>query len=240
MCGRYGLAAPQRTAELSLDAALLSEVRDAAPRWNITPSQTVYAVAADAHGPRPARLRWGLVPVWAKEPSIGNRLANARGETVRSKPSFRHAFAARRAIVLADLYYEWQALAGARVKQPWCIRQRDDRPFALAALWEAWRSPPQADGRIDDPLETCTLITTAANALTSSIHDRMPVIISERDYEAWLDMATPLDTVQALLAPVADDSLYAFRVSTWVNSPAHDDEGCIEPLAEKTERRLDA
>jgi putative SOS response-associated peptidase YedK len=239
MCGRYGLSAPQRTAELSLDASLLADVAASTPRWNITPSQTVYAVVGDADGVRPARLRWGLVPFWAKEPSIGNRLANARGESVRSKPAFRRAFASRRALVLADLYYEWQALEGARVKQPWCIRAPADRPFALAALWESWQPPVHADGRVDDPIETCTLITTSANTLTSAIHDRMPVIIPEHEYGAWLNVATPLDVVESLLAPIADDALYAFRVSTWVNNPAHDDARCIEPLADATEIRLD-
>lgn len=239
MCGRYGLSAPQRTAELSLDGALLADVRDASPRWNITPSQTLYAVAGDADGVRPARLRWGLVPFWAKEPSIGNRLANARAESVRTKPAFRRAFASRRALVLADLYYEWQVVEGARTKQPWCIRQHGDAPFALAALWESWQSPPLADGRVDDPIETCTLITTRANALTAPIHDRMPVIIDEHAFDAWLDVRTPLDAVESLLAPPADHSLYAFRVSTWVNSPAHDDARCIEPLRVEHDPRLD-
>ncbi len=215
---------------MSLDESLLTDVREAAPRWNITPSQTVYAVVGDSDGVRPARLRWGLVPFWAKEPSIGNRLANARGESVRTKPAFRRAFASRRALVLADLYYEWQVLAGARAKQPWCIRQHNESPFALAALWESWQPPPLDDGRIDDPIETCTLITTRANALTASIHDRMPVIITAHAYDAWLDTKTPLDHVESLLAPVADNSLYAFRVSTYVNSPAHDDVHCITPL----------
>lgn len=239
MCGRYGLSAPQRTSELSLDASLLADVRDAAPRWNITPSQAVYAVAGDAHGIRPARLRWGLVPFWAKEPSIGNRLANARSESVRRKPAFRRAFASRRAIVLADLYYEWQVLPGARVKQPWCIRQRGDRPFALAALWDMWQPPIRAGGHVDDPIATCTLITTAANTHTSSIHDRMPVIVAERDFASWLDVRTPLDAVESLLRPWSDDSLYAFRVSTWVNSPAHDDARCIAPLAADAETQRD-
>jgi len=239
MCGRYGLSAPQRTSELSLDASLLADVRAAAPRWNITPSQAVYAVAGDAEGIKPARLRWGLVPFWAKEPSIGHRLANARGETVRSKPAFRHAFASRRAIVLADLYYEWQVLPGTRIKQPWCIRQRGDRPFALAAVWDLWQPPAQADGRVDDPIETCALITTAANRQTVAIHDRMPVIVAERDVSLWLDVRTPLDAVESLITPWVDDSLYMFEVSTWVNSPAHDDARCVEPLAHDMALRLD-
>jgi putative SOS response-associated peptidase YedK len=256
MCGRYGLAVPGRLVELdiadalrgvarSADAlhgasandALLGDVLQAAPRWNITPSQQVHALAGDADGVRPARLQWGLIPSWARDPSIGQRLANARGETVRSKPSFRGAFAARRALVWADLYYEWQVIPGAKRKQPWCFRMRDDAPFALAALWECWSPRPAAESSApeEEPLDTAavysmTLITTEPNALAATVHDRMPVIIAREDYATWLDTRTARDDVEALLKPCNENAMRAYRVSAWVNSPAHDDAQCIAPL----------
>lgn len=247
VCGRYGLATPARLVELTLppsalDPDLLAEVLETPPRWNITPSQRIWAIAADPNGRRATRLRWGLIPFWAKDPAIGQRLANARGETVRTKPSFRNAFASRRAVVFADLYYEWQALDGTRRKQPWCIRRPDEGPFALAALWERWTPP---DAASDDPspdaatetghgttIETCTLITTQSTERLAAIHHRMPVILNPADIDRWLDLATPGDAVEELLAPPTVSDMRAYRVSTHVNSPANDDAACIAPLAD--------
>lgn len=224
MCGRYGLATPSRVTELPLDAALLAEVAAAHPRWNITPSQSVHAVLADATGVQSARAQWGLVPSWSKDPTIGQRMANARGESVRSKPSFRKPFASRRALVLADLFYEWQVLEGTSRKQPWCLRMLDDGPFALAALWDVWHPPTR-----NDPLVTCTLITTDANALMQPIHHRMPVIIPRDRYAAWLDVSTELDAVEAMLAPFDANAMRAHMVSTRVNRPGNDDAACAAP-----------
>ncbi len=231
MCGRYGLAAPQRLVELPLDSlgvdeASLAFLRDVPPRWNITPSQTVRALAGDARGLRVADLRWGLIPSWSKDASIGNRLANARSDSVRSKPSFRKSFAAQRALVFADLYYEWQQVPGAKVKQPWCFRNTDNRPFAFAALWERWRGDGAEQG-----IETFTLITIDADSQAADVHHRMPVILPVTHYAAWLDSGTPLGDVEAMLTADAAHARHAFRVSTWVNSPSHDDAHCIEPLA---------
>jgi putative SOS response-associated peptidase YedK len=128
-------------------------------------------------------------------------------------------------VVFADLFYEWQARAGAR-KQPWCVRLHDDGPFALAALWDVW-SPRDGDAA---PLTTFTLITTDANALMQDIHDRMPVIIAPDHLASWLDMQTPLDVVESMLAPYDAHAMKAWRVSTRVNSPAHDDAACAEPI----------
>ncbi len=230
MCGRYGLAAPTRLVELPLgelgvEEASLEALRDVAPRWNITPSQTVQALAADSRGLRVAPLRWGLIPSWSKDAAIGNKLANARGDSVRSKPSFRKAFAGQRALVFSDLYYEWQALPGAKVKQPWCFRNEDNGPFAFAALWDRWRGDGAEQG-----IETFTLITIDANAQAAQVHHRMPVILPPAHYASWLDMRTPLDDVEALLTASPEHSRHAFRVSTWVNSPSHDDADCIAPL----------
>lgn len=237
MCGRYGLATPARLVELALppstlDPDLLDKASQTAPRWNIAPSQHVWAIAADASGRRATTLRWGLIPFWAKDPTIGNRLANARGETARTKPSFRKAFSTRRAVVLADLYYEWQAIDGTRRKQPWCIRRPDVAPFALAALWERWTPPDAAPADTEAVIETCTLITTQSAGVIASIHDRMPVILRASEIDAWLDLATAPDAVEALLAPPTTTTMQAYRVSTHVNAPAHDDAECITPLAD--------
>ncbi len=227
MCGRYGLSSPSRLVELPLDATLLADASAADPRWNITPSQSLHAVLADERGARASRVKWGLVPFWAKDPTIGTRLANARGESVRAKPSFRTPFASRRGLVLADLFYEWQKRDDSTGKQPWCVRMHDDAPFAFAALWDVWRDKEAADAGTE--LVTCTLITTSANALMREIHERMPVIIPRERYSTWLDISSPLDEVESLLVPHDASAMRAYPVSTWVNSPAHDDANCAEP-----------
>lgn len=241
MCGRYGLSAPGRVAELGLPSAITADVCGATPRWNITPSQLVHAAVGDQNGVRSAHLQWGLIPFWAKDASVGRRLANARAESVRTKPSFRRAFAAQRAVVFADLFFEWQAVAGARTKQPWCVHLHDNAPFLLAAVWEQW-TPPAPDAvsaSLDDggrsttspaAITTCSLITTAPNAVMSPIHSRMPVLLSGKEADVWLDTRQPLDTVEALLRPADANVMTAYPVSTWVNSPAHDDARCVEPL----------
>jgi len=230
MCGRYGLSHPARVAELArsataLDPALLDAVCASAPRWNISPSAIVPAVLGDHAGVRAAPLQWGLIPSWAREASIGHRLANARDDSVRHKPAFRRAFAARRALVFGDLFYEWQAVPGERRKQPWCIRRRNAAPFAFAALWEPWTDPAGGGRR-----ETFTLITTRPTAVLAPIHDRMPVILTPAGVDVWLDLAAPLDDVEALLAPYEADPMDAWPVSPRVNNPRVDDAECIAPV----------
>jgi putative SOS response-associated peptidase YedK len=230
MCGRYGLSNPARVAELTasceaLNAALLADVCASSPRWNIPPSTVVPAIVSDHAGVRAASLQWGLIPSWAKEASIGNRLANARDDSVRHKPAFRRAFAARRALVFGDLFYEWQVAPDAPRKQPWCIRLRDHAPFVLAALWEQWTDPAGGDTR-----RTFTLITTRPNAVLAPIHDRMPVLLSPSGVAQWLDLTTPLDAVEALLTPYPPHDMAAWPVSPRVNSPRVDDAACIAPL----------
>lgn len=227
MCGRYGLGTPGRIASLPLDRAIVEAALLAEPRWNIAPSSLVHAVVSGRDGAEAAQLKWGLIPFWAKDASIGNKLANARSDSVRSKPSFRRAFAAQRALVFADLFYEWQAVPGERRKQPWCIRLNDNAPFAFAAIWDRWSAP----GSDADPVHSCALITTDANALMTPIHHRMPVIVPPDVYDTWLDTNTPLDDVESLLVPYPDSAMQAFAVSTRVNSPANDDIGCVEPLS---------
>lgn len=235
MCGRYGLSNPARVAQWAaashaLDEALLAEVCASPPRWNIPPSTVVPAVVSDQSGVRALPLQWGLIPFWANEASIDSRLANARDDGVRHKPAFRRAFSARRALVFGDLFYEWQVTPDAPRKQPWCIRMRDDAPFAFAALWEQWTNPAGGEAR-----RTFTLITTRPNTVLAPIHDRMPVLLSPSGADRWLDLATPLDAAEALLAPYPPHDMAAWPVSARVNSPRADDAACIVPL----ERPLD-
>jgi putative SOS response-associated peptidase YedK len=185
-------------------------------------------------------VRWGLIPGWADDPSIGNRLANARGDTVAVKPSFRSAFKHRRGILLADGFYEWQVVPGQKVKQPWWIGLPDGGPFGMAAIWERWNprggGGPAASGGGDSGagshalIESACLITTEPNAVMVPIHNRMPVILNPADYETWLNPHTPLPILQTLLQPFAG-TMRALRVSTHVNSPRNEGAACVEPVA---------
>ncbi len=167
-------------------------------------------------------MLWGLIPSWAKDSKIGSSLINARSETVAEKPSFRAAFKRRRCLVLADGFYEWQAINGK--KQPMFIHMTEQRPFALAGLWESWHSP---DGGV---LDTCTILTTTPNELMAPIHNRMPVILEPEDYNTWLNPGDQPNIAMHLLRPFSSEKMAAYPVSTWVNSPAHDDAQCIVPL----------
>jgi putative SOS response-associated peptidase YedK len=193
MCGRF-----TRTVQAE-DLAGLFELAEAAtlpPSFNVAPTQPVAAVRVDLESARRelVALRWGLVPHWAEDLSIGNRLINARAETAAEKPSFRTPFRQRRCLVIADGFFEWQKRDGA--KQPFYIRLKDGRPFGFAGLWDQWHSP---EGEV---VESCTVLTTAANDLMRPIHDRMPVIVDPAAYDRWLDpkIQKP-ELVQPLLRP---------------------------------------
>lgn len=221
MCGRYNRKTPLKQLATLFDCP--SPPDDAPPRYNIAPTQPVVAVRLDQSADRqPVWLRWGLVPSWADDVKIGNRLINARADTASSKPSFRAAFKARRCLIPADGFYEWQKL-DARHKQPFHIRMKDERPFAFAGLWEHWHK----DG--GPVLETRTILTTDANELMRPIHDRMPVILPEGDWQRWLDLKTAKADAEQLLRPYEGQDLVAVPVSTWVNKPQHDDPKCLEP-----------
>jgi len=221
MCGRYHRRTSLRQLATLFDCPPPSS--DGPPRYNIAPTQPVVAVRLDQDGTRQlAWLRWGLVPPWADDVKIGNRLINARADTASTKPSFRTAFKARRCLIPADGFYEWQKV-DAKHKQPFNIRMRDERPFAFAGLWEHW----QKDG--GPVLETCTILTTEANDLMKPIHDRMPVILPEGDWQRWLEPNTAKADAEQLLRPYEGKDLVAVPVSTWVNKPQHDDPKCLEP-----------
>jgi putative SOS response-associated peptidase YedK len=189
------------------------------PRFNIAPTQPVAGVRRGSSGREAALLHWGLIPSWSKDPAIGSRMINARAETLSSKPSFRK----RRCLILADGFYEWQK-TGGRSKQPYLIRLRDSRPFAFAGLWESWSGG-------DTVVESCTIITTEPNALLAEIHDRMPVILHEQDYDRWLDPAIQDGgELESLLVAYPAEQMAYDPVSTLVNNPRNDAPACAEPL----------
>jgi len=194
------------------------------PRYNIAPTQDVAVVSND--GLEQVQLfRWGLVPFWAKDPSIGNRMINARAETVAEKPAYRAAYRRRRCLVLADGFYEWRKEPGSRTKTPMYIHFASGEPFAFAGLWEVWRPD-------DTPLFTYTIITTEPNALLEPIHNRMPVILPREAYDRWLDPAEQRSgSFSDLLVPYPAEELAAYPVSTYVNSAGNDSPVCVEPVA---------
>jgi putative SOS response-associated peptidase YedK len=224
MCGRFTLRA---LASVIAEQFSLFEVPLLKPRFNIAPTQPVPVVRM---APPPAEaqrqfvfLHWGLVPSWADDPAIGNRMINARAETAADKPAFRTALRKRRCLIVADGFYEWQTVGKRR--QPMFIHLRDDRPMAFAGLWEAW------EGAGHSALESCTILTTAANDLVRPIHDRMPVIVVPEDYGRWLDPAVQKpEPILPLLRPYASELMEAYAVTAYVNSPARDDEQCLERM----------
>ncbi|MEM8998009.1 MAG: SOS response-associated peptidase [Acidobacteriota bacterium] len=195
------------------------------PRFNIAPTQSVAAVREEGDGGRRlVALRWGLVPFWADDLKIGNRMINARSETAATKPSFRSAYKRRRCLLLTDGFYEWKKLDGA--KQPIHIHRPGRRPFTFAGLWERW-SKGEADGQA--AVESCTILTTAANDTVRDVHDRMPVILDGDARRAWLDLSTDPTSLQELLRPY-DGALELTPVSKLVNSPRNDTPRCLDPV----------
>ncbi|GIH80575.1 DUF159 family protein [Planobispora longispora] len=251
MCGRYAFGRDKHELleefEVEVDGAADEELR---PDYNIAPTKPVYAVVSrtpkagpktDAEG-RPVRqlrvMRWGLVPGWAKDPSIGSKMINARVETVAEKPSFRKAFAERRCLIPADGYYEWATLEetgpkGRPKKQPYFIRPAGDEVMAMAGLYEFWRDRGRPD---DDPqawLVTCTIITTTAVDEAGAVHDRMPMLIERDRWADWLDPGVA--DAQEFLIPAGSTGLTVYPVSTAVNSVRNNGPELIAPLAEAGE-----
>ncbi len=194
------------------------------PRFNIAPTQDILAVRLVDGVPSPAMLRWGLVPHWAKDVSVGTKMINARAETLLERPSFREAFRRRRCLIIADGFYEWQQAPG---KQPYWIRPADGGMLTFAGLWERWTG---ADGEI---VESCTIVTTTANAALQGIHHRMPVIVADADRARWLDVSFPVTEVADLLHPAPDDLLVGVPVSRYVNNAAHDGPECLAGAVEQ-------
>ena len=224
MCGRFTLTASPQVIERTFG---LDETPQLSPRFNIAPGQDVATIhRSEAARSVLALRRWGLVPFWAKDPKIGARLINARAETLDVKPSSREAFRRRRCLVPADGFYEWaEARRGPR--QPYWVARTDGACFAIAGLYERWKSPQ------GEWLETCTLITTDADERLRTIHDRMPVILAPAAYAHWLDSSLrEPERLRELLRPQPGADLELRAVSRRVNRPDHDDPACIAPLAE--------
>ena len=199
------------------------------PRYNVAPTQEVAVVRQRGDARELVQVVWGLVPPWAEDPRAGARMINARCETVDTKPAFKDAFVRRRCLVLADGYYEWETIG--RRKQPYLIALPDDQPFAMAGLWERWYG--RGAGKLEQPLESCTIITTDANEATSGVHDRMPAILEADAWNAWLeeDAATPKER-KALLRPFDRQPMTVTKVHDYVNNARHEGPACVEVLRE--------
>jgi len=223
MCGRYSFGKLDR---VDWGKFGVPPIPGLIPRWNISPGSDVIAVRSAAEGHETASLRWGLVPGWAKDPAIGHRLANARSETAHEKPSFRAAFKARRCLLPADGFYEWQVVAGRRHKQPWRIERADGSILALGGLWEFWRDQQGAK------LETCTILTVPVNAALAHVHDRLPLLVDRHDWARWLSPHTSVHAARALLRSPPEDALAAWKISEAVNVVSHDDPSIIEPISD--------
>jgi putative SOS response-associated peptidase YedK len=220
MCGRFTLTSSGEALARKFELQGRARLR---PRFNIAPSQEVAAVREQEPGRRLLEPhRWGLIPSWAKDPAIGNRLINARCETAAQKPSFRRAMRSRRCIVPADGFYEWAGRGSER--HPYLIRMRDAEPFGMAGLWESWTG----DG--GEVIESCTLLTTDANESIQRVHHRMPVILDPQNFGRWLDpgQQEPESLVDLLVA-CPDDWLDLIPVSRHVNNPRNDDPACLVP-----------
>lgn len=225
MCGRYVSATPPD----QIAAYFGSEEPEALldPSYNVAPTDDVYAVVAHDGARHLDAFRWGLIPLWAKDPKIGSRMINARAETLATSNGFKHAFERRRCLVPATGFFEWRKHGGGRTKQPFYIHRPDGAPYAFAGLWEVWRGA----GRDQEPLRTCTIITTSPNEPMAALHDRMPVILPPEAWDLWLDReARDLEALQRLLVPADPGVIEMHPVSTEVGNVRNDGAHLIEPV----------
>src|SRR5246127_1640558 len=223
MCGRYRLSRRKQILEEHFDSVAGTE--DWNPRYNIAPTQLVPIIRQNPKEPirELSLFRWGLVPRWAKDSSVAAKMINARSETASTNPAFSDALKFRRCLVLADGFYEWQKTG--KVKQPYCFEINDGELFAFAGIWDRWN---EASSK---PLETCSILTTNPNAVTSSVHDRMPVILDPDSYDLWLDPGMQnVAAISELLKPHDASQMRSFPVSTRINRVSNDDEECSRPV----------
>lgn len=219
MCGRFSLTAPAKQIESLFKVVFPDELE---PRFNIAPTQAVMAIRLDKFGEnRATMLRWGLIPFWAKDESIGNRCFNARGESAETKPSFREPMTRRRCLIPASGFFEWTKVGKAR--QPTYIHFVDNLG-AFAGVWDLWKGP---DG---PPTVSCSIITTTPNKMVENLHDRMPVVVSPKDYASWLNPSTSMEHIRPLIRPVPEDIFEAWAVSQAVNSAGHEGAHLIDPI----------
>ena len=232
MCGRYVQAS---SPDLLAERFGVDEVRieDHQPHYNVAPRAEVPAVRRREGRKILSGLRWGLVPSWAKDPKVGDRQINARAESVADKPAYRKAFEKRRCLIPADGFYEWKR-QGEKRKQPMFVHLRSGEPMAFAGLWEIWKDPKVArskDGGEDEGwLRTCAIVTTDANDVLTPIHDRMPVILPEPAWDAWLDPDADPERLRRFLVPAPDDLIAVYPVSPMVNSADNDGPDLVQPF----------
>jgi putative SOS response-associated peptidase YedK len=231
MCGRFVSTSPPDELAAYFGATASPEA-SLEPNYNVAPTQDVLAVVEDEGERHLDAFFWGLVPSWAKDVKIGSRMINARAETLAEKSAFKKSFETRRCLVPADGFYEWKKLGGGSKpkKQPMFITAADGQPLAFAGLWSVWRGP----AKDQEPLRSLTIVTTAANRVMASIHDRMPVILPEERWPTWLDRDNDdLDALGRLLVPAADDLLTLTPVSTLVNNVRNNGPELLEPAPEQ-------
>lgn len=222
MCGRFTFAiSPELLAEV-FDVTILEKLPR---RYNIAPTEKVLAIRRNGAGNMAVLVRWGLIPSWAKDPSIGSRMINARCETAHEKPAFRGALSTRRCIIPASGFFEWSTTP--KGKFPYYIRMKDGSPLAIAGIWDSWKSP---DGEI---IETCAILTTVSNRLVQPLHERIPVLLHLSEYDLWLDReVTNPEKLHSLYQPYPPDLMEMYRVSPLVNNVRNDSPDCIEPIPE--------
>jgi putative SOS response-associated peptidase YedK len=231
VCGRYTLATGDHQAIRARFP--VGEALEIRRRYNVAPTDEVLTVTTDKQGvPRGDLLRWGLVPSWAKDPSIGSKLINARVETAAEKPAFRRAFERYRCLIIADGFYEWRRTSAGR-KQPFHIARDDHQPFAFAGLWSIWHADEART------LRTCTILTTAANRAIAPLHDRMPVILAPGHERDWLDLDAPPDRLHELLIGMPARHTELSEVSFAVNDVRNDGPECLDPPAGDTPAAAD-
>lgn len=224
MCGRFTLTATVGELMGRFDIEYFLEQETYSPSYNVAPSQTVLSVINNGSYNKMGFLRWGLIPPWAKDMAIGYKMINARAETLMEKPSFRTAFQKKRCLIIADSFYEWKRLDDKR-KIPMRIKLKSDELFAMAGLWEHWKSP---EGK---SIFSCSVITTSPNKLVQDIHDRMPVILKQEDEKKWLDpRITDTRLLKDLLVPIDENLMEAYEVSPLVNSPKNNSIELIQKI----------
>ncbi|MGF9891617.1 SOS response-associated peptidase [Priestia megaterium] len=221
MCGRFSLTTDIAELQEQFNFDYNGELAIGS-RFNIAPSQQVLTLGSNGGKRVGTTMKWGLVPYWADDIKIGYKMINARGESVDEKASFKKSFKSKRCLILADGFYEWKK--EGKNKQPFRFVMKDERPFAFAGLWEQWNKG-------EEPLYTCTIITTKPNEVTKEVHDRMPVILEEDVYDLWLNpQMDDTEYLKSLLVPYSAERMKMYPVSTVVNSPKNDVEECLAPL----------
>jgi putative SOS response-associated peptidase YedK len=223
MCGRYRLSRRKQVVEEYFDCGL--DEPDWSPRFNIAPTQPIPVIRQNPKEPvrELSLVRWGLIPSWAKDSSIAAKMINARSETAGIKPAFCDALKSRRCLIPADGFYEWSRTG--KTKQPYCFEVNDGQLFAFAGLWDRWKEPS------GNCVTTCSILTTTPNAVTSAVHDRMPVILDPDSYDLWLDPGMrDVGTASDLLRPYDARLMRCYPISTRINHVANDDEECSAPV----------